>query len=107
MIIIESRLFCKMIGVKGIMLWPFIVVKDKEDAVLVNHEMIHYYQANERWVIGFYWLYFKFYFKNRKEFKGDRRLKHYWAYRNIPFEIEAFTNQSNLDYLKFRKKLNL
>jgi hypothetical protein len=93
-----------MIGVKGIMLWPFIVVRDKKDLILVNHERIHYYQANELWVIKFYWLYFKWYFKNRKIFKGYEKIKHYWSYRNIPFEAEAFTNQSNLEYLKTRKR---
>lgn len=107
MIIIESKWFCKLIGVKGIMLWPFIVVKDRQDRVLVNHEMIHYYQAKERWVLGFYWLYFKFYFRNRRIYKGHPNIKHFWSYRNIPFEIEAFANQSNLDYLKWRKPLKL
>jgi hypothetical protein len=96
-----------MIGVKGIMLWPFIIVRNKKDLILVNHERIHYYQANELWVIKFYWLYFKYYFRNRRGFKGNPSVKHQWAYRNIPFEIEAFSSQSNLDYLKNRKKLDL
>ena len=104
MIIIQSKWFCKMIRVKGIMLWPFIIVKDKHDKVLVNHEMIHYYQALELWVLPFYFLYFKYYFQNRSKFKGHPSVNHEWSYRNIPFEIECFSNQTNLNYLKTRKK---
>ena len=102
--IIQSKWFCKLIGVKGIMLWPFIIVKNKRDKVLVNHETIHYEQAKELWIIGFYFLYFKFYFQNRKRYKGHPSVKHFWSYRSIPFEKEAFAKQSQLDYLDHRKK---
>jgi hypothetical protein len=92
-----------MLGVKGIVLWPFIIVNNKYNKVLVNHEKIHMAQARELWVLGFYWLYFKNYFHNRKIFKGHKVLKHWWCYRNISFEKEAFGNQSKLDYLADRK----
>jgi hypothetical protein len=48
-------------------------------------------------------LYFKYYFHNRKIFKGSPNVKHFWSYRNIPFEEEAFAYQSKLDYLDYRK----
>lgn len=105
MIILELRLFCKMIGVKGICLWPFIIVNNKKDKVLVQHETIHYHQAKELWVIGFYWLYMKFYFQNRRNYKGHPSVKHFWCYRNIPFEKEAFAFQSQSDYLQRRKPM--
>jgi hypothetical protein len=101
--IIQSKWFCKLIGVRGIMLWPLCIVNNKRDKVLVNHETIHLHQAKELWVIGFYWLYFKYYFHNRKIFKGYAPVKHFWSYRNIPFEEEAFAYQSQLDYLDKRK----
>lgn len=101
--ILECKWFCKMIGVKGIMLFPFIIVKNKRDKVLVLHEKIHYEQAKELWVIKFYFLYFKFYFQNRKSYKGHPSVKHFWSYRHIAFEQEAFAYQSQLDYLEHRK----
>lgn len=100
--ILEIKWFCKLIGVRGIVLWPFIVVNNKKDKVLVLHEKIHMAQAKELWVFGFYWLYFKYYFQNRRKFNGDYRLKHLWSYLNIPFEQEAYAFQSQLDYLQHR-----
>lgn len=103
MIILQLKWFCKLLGVRGIMLFPFIIVNNKRDKVLINHETIHYEQAKELWVFKFYWLYFKFYFQNRKRYTGFKALKHFWSYRSIPFELEAFGNQKNLDYLVHRK----
>jgi hypothetical protein len=103
MIILQSIWFCKLLGIRGIMLFPFIIVKDKKDKVLIQHEKIHIEQAKELWVIGFYWLYFKYYFRNRRIYKGHPSIKHIWSYRNIPFEEEAFACQSQLDYLEYRK----
>lgn len=101
--IIQSKILCKLIGVKGIVLWPFIIVNNKRDKVLLNHEKIHMVQTKELWVIGFYFLYFKFYFQNRRRYKGHPSVKHFWSYRSIPFEKEAFGYQSQLDYLEHRK----
>jgi hypothetical protein len=101
--IVQSKIICKLIGVRGIVIFPFAIVNNKKDKVLVNHELIHIEQAKELWVIGFYWLYFKYYFRNRKIYKGHPSVKHFWAYRSIPFEKEAFASQSQLDYLQKRK----
>lgn len=101
--IIQSKFICRLLGVKGICLWSFIFVKNKKDKVLVNHELIHMEQVKELWVIGFYYLYIKFYLDNRKKYKGHPSVKHFWSYRSIPFEKEAFAYQSKLDYLQHRK----
>jgi hypothetical protein len=101
--IVQAKWFCKLIGVRGIVIFPFAIVNNKKDKVLVNHELIHIEQAKELWVLGFYWLYFKYYFQNRRRYKGHSIVKHFWSYRSIPFEKEAFTFQSRLDYLDKRK----
>ena len=88
-------------GIKSITLWPFIFIEKKEkgNKVLINHEKIHMAQAKEMWVIGFYVLYTITYILNRMF-----GFSHKDSYRNLPWEEEAFSNQSNLDYLKTRKK---
>jgi hypothetical protein len=81
--------------------YPFIFLKDithKKNAVLVNHERIHFRQQLELLIIPFYLLYFTFYFVNR-----IKKQNHYTAYMNIAFEKEAYVNELNPDYLKTRK----
>ena len=72
--------------------WPFIFYKSKNHATLrrTNHEKIHHAQQLEMLLIPFYILY------------GIYHLK--YGYRDNPFEEEAFANDTNLDYLKTRKK---
>jgi hypothetical protein len=87
--LIESKFITrKLLKVKGIVLYPFVFVDDKTDIYLVNHELIHIEQIKDCGV-------FKFYFKYL-----------YWwrklGYWNIPFEIEAFFNDHNLNYIKTR-----
>jgi len=56
------------------------------DKALLNHEAIHWRQQKKLWYIGFYIAYlFEWIFK---------------GYRNISFEIEAYENEKNLEYLK-------
>jgi hypothetical protein len=103
--VIQVKWFCKLISVKGIMLWPFSIVNDKNNKVLVNHEKIHFRQANELWIIGFYWLYIFEYFKHKRSFKHlPPGIRGAFAYREISFEKEAFANQNNIEYLKTRKR---
>lgn len=101
--IVECNLFCKLIGINGITLYPFIIVNDKNNKVLINHEQIHLTQQKELYILSFYYLYLKSYFKNRKLYK-DSYWRHYYSYRNIYFEKEAYDNQDNLLYLKTREK---
>jgi hypothetical protein len=85
---------CKYLGKKtrAISLAPFAILVKPEyaaDKVLLNHEKIHWQQQKELWYIGFYIQYFVEWI-----FKG---------YGGISFEVEAYANERNLDYLKTRK----
>ena len=75
----------------GLAILPFIFVPDqdsKSNEVLINHEKIHLQQQKELLFIGFVvWYFIALYRK---------------GYYNVSFEIEAYTNQSNLTYLKHR-----
>lgn len=66
----------------------------------INHETIHLYQAKDRktWI--------KYYLKYAWEWLKGNPITHpsSSAYYTIPYEIEAYANQSNLDYLKTRTK---
>ena len=89
--VIKSNWFTSMLGILGIALYPFIIIKKnyrKEDE-LINHERIHIVQQLEMLVIPFYIVYL-YYNVTR-------------GYRNNPFEIEAYANDDNLDYLDSRK----
>ena len=109
MIIISKFIFNKILkNYTGITLFPFIILKyDKNDQslqpyeVVANHERIHLRQQLETLVVFFYPMYLIFYTINR--FKG---MKHYEAYRNIPFERESYVYESDLNYLKNRKFWN-
>jgi hypothetical protein len=88
----------------GMALFPFILVKTaqgKSNRVIINHENIHLRQQLELLIIPFYLLYLLNYLLN---------LLYYWhhdkAYRNIVFEREAYSNETNMDYLKQRKFWN-
>lgn len=90
------------IDITGITLYPFIIYRGSKKEVpedVHNHEMIHIYQQRELLVIGFYALYVYYWLKNRA--KGQDNLH---AYANIPFEVEAYRNQHNMEYLSSREK---
>jgi hypothetical protein len=91
----------KHLGISGITLFPFIILRDKHlklDKRIMNHERIHIRQQVELLVLPFYVLYLIEYaiglIKYRNRFS---------AYMNISFEKEAYKNDSDLDYLKDRK----
>ena len=88
------------IDISGITLYPFIIYRNAKESVKQEthtHELIHIRQQKELWVIGFYVLYVFYWLKNKS--KGQSNLA---AYANIPFEVEAYTNQHNLIYLHNR-----
>ena len=89
------------INIYAITLYPFIICREEMDEVTLNHEKIHLAQQKELWIIGFYLLYV--YYWLRGKWKGEQPLI---AYLNIPFEIEAYTNESKKYYLLARKKYN-
>ena len=90
--------------IRGISLWPFVILRDKKDirdVVLLNHERIHLKQQLELFIVPFYiWYLTEFsirYFQTRN---------FHQAYRNISFEREAYANESNLNYCISRKRWN-
>lgn len=86
--------------VNAMAVYPFIIVRNqevKESEVTIHHEKIHFRQQLELFIVPFYILYILFYIVYR--FKG---YNHFNAYMSIPFEREAYRNDTNLDYLKTR-----
>lgn len=85
--------------VEGMTLWPFVLVRRPQpNRFLINHERIHLRQQLELGLVVFYVWYLLEYLYRRFQYRD-----HYLAYRNISFEREAFTNDSNLTYLRDRK----
>ena len=100
--IIISPRFCQLmsvfINVYAITLYPFIIARDRLGITTYNHEKIHLVQQRELWVVGFYLLYVWYWLKAK--FKGLSGSDAYFA---IPFEKEAYENQSNFKYLHDRQ----
>ena len=82
--IVQCKWICRLLRINGITLFPFIIVKDKEDKVLVNHERIHLRQQRRYWIIPFYFIYLLDYVR--------------FGYWGIRFEKEAYENEKNLNY---------
>lgn len=85
----------------GMAIWPFVILRNyhlKKDFLLVNHERIHLRQQVELLVVFFY-LWYAIEFLIRWIGTGNR----YSAYQNISFEREAYTHESNSNYLKKRR----
>jgi len=100
MILISRYLVPK--GYNGITLFPFIVLKNKQDItniILINHEKIHLQQQIELLIIPFYIWYLLEFILRLLQYKNWHT-----AYRNISFEREAYLNETNLEYIKKRPK---
>lgn len=67
------------------------------DEYTINHEKIHTKEIIENFIISFYILYCIFYIINIIKYKNHKE-----AYRNIPFECEAYENEKDLNYLSKR-----
>ncbi|MBC7440762.1 MAG: hypothetical protein H7250_12375 [Flavobacterium sp.] len=103
MIIITSKYLIRN-GIRGLTLFPFILVSEKadlKDEKLINHEKIHIQQQKELLILPFYFWYFIDFVIQFFKFKNKNS-----AYRNICFEKEAYANEKNLNYLKQRKFWN-
>ena len=87
------------INIYAITLYPFIICREEMDEIVLNHEKIHLAQQRELWIIGFYLLYVYYWFLGK--IAGETSLI---AYLNIPFEVEAYSNESNIEYLESREK---
>jgi hypothetical protein len=82
--------FLGPLGINGIVLFPFILYRDRNpSAELIRHEEIHLQQLRRDGVRKFYLQYLKEYFQGRR-----RGLSHFEAYRQISYEREAFGDDS-------------
>ena len=87
-------------GFRGLTIYPFVLVKYREDlndSIFINHEKIHIRQQVELLIIPFFIWYLSEYFVRLLQYKNVNL-----AYRNISFEKEAYSEESNLLYLKSR-----
>lgn len=95
--VIESDWITKLLGVRGIILWPFIIVKRGYSDTLLNHELIHLAQCHELFVVGFYVLYILSFI-----IAWVRHRSYDLSYKDNWFEKEAFDNQNDMCYLEHR-----
>ena len=85
------------ISINAITLGPFVFSRSKIDDVTRNHESIHWAQYKECLVVFFPILYAASYLINLVRGMGGAA-----AYREIWFEVEAYDNDHNLNYLDSR-----
>ena len=85
------------IDINAITLGPIILCRGKISDVTRQHESIHWEQYKECLVLGFLILYLFFYVTNL--LKGQSSTE---AYYSIPFEVEAYKNESTDGYLNDR-----
>ena len=91
--------FVAPINIHAIALGPFVWCREGLDDVLKNHETIHYHQQLELLFVGQWLLYVFYWLKGLITYKnGDK------AYRESPFEREAYQNEANLEYLSNRER---
>lgn len=70
------------------------------DEQTLNHEKIHLAQQRELWLVGFYFLYAYYWLRARLFL----RMSSHEAYMEIPFEVEAYAQQHDMEYLKNRER---
>jgi hypothetical protein len=96
-IITEKRIFKYYTGF-SFFIFIWISRLEQNSVRLIRHETIHFRQQVELLFVFHWLLYGLFYTISR--LKGQR---HYIGYRYNPFELEAYGNDSNPEYLKQRK----
>lgn len=85
-------------------IFPFVLLRDKkiqENAILINHEKIHLRQQAELLILPFYIWYVAEYLLRLIAYRDRNK-----AYRNISFEREAYTEETNSNYLNSRPLWN-
>lgn len=70
----------------------------KDNAVLIRHERIHFYQQLEL-LFCFHWLLYGVFYAIARL----RGATHDYAYRNNPFEREAYTHEDDPVYINNRR----
>ncbi len=102
-IIVTSKFLTKMlsivISVYAITLFPFIILSEEVDEYTMNHELIHFEQQKELFVVGFYVLYVYDFIKGVIKYNNKDM-----AYYMIRFEQEAYNYESDLGYIVDREK---
>jgi hypothetical protein len=93
----ESKLFRYYSGF-SFFIFIFIWKEAREKEILINHELIHFYQQVEMLFVFHWLLYLLFYLIARVKGKD-----HDTAYYSIPFEKEAYTFEHDLHYIRRRK----
>lgn len=86
----------------GKVLWPFILLRKREDVVTLHHELIHYKQLMDTFVIfGYFWYSVEL---------AIRVVAHRFslkkAYQNHSMEREAFENQGDFTYCERRERFS-
>lgn len=94
-----TKMFSIVISVYAITLFPFIIASEELDEYTMNHELVHFEQQKELFVIGFYILYAYDFIKGVIKYK-DKDL----AYYSIRFEQEAYNYENDLGYIVDREK---
>jgi len=87
-------------GYRGMTIFPFVLMKytlDKNNQTFMNHEKIHLRQQLEMLILPFFVWYFFEYLIRLIQYKNAAL-----AYRNISFEREAYTKETDFNYLKNR-----
>lgn len=107
-------------GFMAFAVWPFIFTKetkfefveressrrDSSEAVkewerIIRHEQIHLKQQTELWFVGFLILYAFFFIQGLLKWRNTSK-----AYRQNPFEVEAYLRHRDVGYMKYRPKFN-
>ena len=87
------------INIGTITLFPFVISRSEIEKKTKVHETIHFQQALETLVLGFYIFYLLNYgWLLLKGYKGKD------AYRRLQAEKEAYTNEKNSSYLESRRR---
>jgi hypothetical protein len=95
------KLISVFINVYAITLFPFIVSREEMNERVLRHETIHICQQKELLVLFFYLLYLWDFCHGLFKYKSRST-----AYRRIRFEQEAYTHESDKEYLDTRPWLN-
>ena len=110
----EKKGLISLIPSSGITIWPFGLWLNKRnmaDVEDVNHERIHEAQQRELLLVLFLLIYFsewgvRYLILLYKKHVGKQAVDFHSAYRSISFEHESYTNQSNQNYLRDRKRFS-
>jgi len=87
------------VDIGAITLGPIVMSRGTMSDTVRNHETIHWQQYIETAIIGFWILYFFYWFVGLIKHRDGAA-----AYYAIPFEQEAYENEDNLHYLTSRRR---